>query len=120
MTRHYGLSDNPKRHYPGYAPKVILHRVRHRLFGPLLGCSCTGCFDSRWRIVPAAEFYRTRVNLAKDLNAIKKRLKVLESNGKCLECGSPVGKGHTGMCSKSMMRGGPGGVVTGVDAGEMP
>lgn len=78
MTRHYGLSDNPKRHYPGYAPKVILHRVRHRLFGPLLGCSCTRCFRSRWRIVPAREIYNSRRMNAQKFDSVEGRLRKLE------------------------------------------
>lgn len=64
-TRVYGLHDNPNHSYPAYAPKVIWHGIRHWLFGPLLGCSCTRCFNSRWRIVPASEIYRDRVRLAR-------------------------------------------------------
>lgn len=81
MTRHYGL--HPTRHYPSYAPKVIWHRVKHRLFGPLVGCSCSGpgvgtgakpsllaapdgsCFHSRWRLdFPARDHYRERRRIA--------------------------------------------------------
>lgn len=60
MTRHHLAG----RHYPSYAPKILWHRVKHHLFGPLLGCSCSRCFDSRWRIVPASEIYRDRVRIA--------------------------------------------------------
>lgn len=35
--------------------------------------------------------------------------------GGCRECAAAVGSGHTGYCSKSLMRGGPGGVVTEAD-----
>lgn len=74
-------------HYPAYAPKVLLHDARHYLFGPLLGCSCSGpgegadgrplgrpsllaaddgsCFYSRWRIdYPARDRYMDRLRVA--------------------------------------------------------
>lgn len=50
MTRIHGLGRSGNRHYPSYAPKVIFHRVRHWAIGPLIGCSCSRCFRSRWRI----------------------------------------------------------------------
>jgi hypothetical protein len=75
------------RHYPAYAPKVIFHDIRHYLFGPLLGCSCSGpgkdaqgrrlgrpsllaaddgsCFYSRWRVeYPARDRYADRLRIA--------------------------------------------------------
>jgi hypothetical protein len=75
------------RSYPAYAPKVIVHRVRHYLVGPLLGCSCSGpgsdaqgrrlgrpsllaaedgsCFYSRWRVeYPARDRYQDRTRIA--------------------------------------------------------
>jgi hypothetical protein len=74
------------RSYPAYAPKVILHDIRHYLFGPLLGCSCSGpgrdaqgrrlgrpallagdggCFHSRWRVeYPARDDYADRLRIA--------------------------------------------------------
>lgn len=51
MTRVYGLGRNEKHHYPAYSPRVVFHRVRHWAIGPLLGCSCSRCFKSRWRLM---------------------------------------------------------------------
>lgn len=84
MTRVYGLGRNEKHHYPSYAPKVLLHRVRHRLFGPLLGCSCTRCFNSRWRIVPAREVYADRKRMA-EIDRRVTRIERLERSRKFKE-----------------------------------
>lgn len=85
------------RHYPAYAPKVLWHRARHWLFGPLLGCSCSGpgrgldgkplsrpsllaapdgsCFRSRWRVeFPARDGYADRLRAAE----LEKRVAKLE------------------------------------------
>lgn len=82
MNRVYGLGRSQEHSYPSYAPKVIWHRVTHRLFGPLLGCSCSGplrqpggCFMSKWRIdYPARDGYRDTVRLGR----LEERVRELE------------------------------------------
>jgi hypothetical protein len=76
MSRHYGL--HPTRHYPGYAPKVLIHRIRHRLIGPLLGCSCSRCFYSRWRLIWSREFVQERVTVRRKTDDLERRLRRLE------------------------------------------
>lgn len=82
------------RHYPQYAPKVLVHRLSHYLIGPLLGCSCSGpgvgmdgkplgrrpllarrdggCFNSTWRIAYSRETTPDRVRLARLEEACRK------------------------------------------------
>lgn len=53
------------RHYPAWAPRILWHRLTHRLAGPLLGCSCSRCFHSRWRLeYPARDAYADRQRIA--------------------------------------------------------
>lgn len=60
------------RHYPSYAPKVLWHRLSHRVAGPLMGCSCSRCFYSVWRVdYPARDDYRDRVRLARLEQAVR-------------------------------------------------
>jgi hypothetical protein len=68
--RVYGLGRNERHHYPSYAPKVVFHRVRHWAIGPLLGCSCSRCFNHPRRIIPAREFYASRVSFARFLDEL--------------------------------------------------
>jgi len=68
MTRVYFAG----RHYPPYAPRILWHRVTHRLAGPLLGCSCSRCFHSPWRVeYPARNGYRDRIRLARLEDAVR-------------------------------------------------
>lgn len=100
MTRVYGLHPNPNHHYPSYAPKVLWHRLKHWLFGPLLGCSCSGpgrgpngrrlgrpallaapdgsCFRSRWRIYWWREASDDRLRARARLDVLEQRLEKLE------------------------------------------
>jgi hypothetical protein len=72
VTRVYGLSRNPRRHFPAYAPVVLWHRLTHRLFGPPMGCSCMRCFRSVWRIeYPARDGYADRLRLARLERAVR-------------------------------------------------
>lgn len=93
MTRVYGLGRSHHHSYPSYAPKVVLHRLRHWLIGPLLGCSCSGpgrdehgrrlgrpsllardgrgCFNSPWRIAYSQETTRDRIRLANLEQAVR-------------------------------------------------
>lgn len=75
MTRVYGLGRNERHHYPHYAPKVIFHRVRHRLIGPLIGCSCSTCFRSRWRIAYSNETIDRFVRVERRLSALEETTK---------------------------------------------
>lgn len=54
------------RHYPSYAPKIIWQRLLHvTIIGPLLGCSCTRCFNHPRRLYYWREGVRDRVRLAR-------------------------------------------------------
>lgn len=80
MGRVYGFKN--MRHYPSYAPKVILHRVRHWAIGPLLGCSCSKCFRSRWRIAYSNSVIDRFVRNERRVEAIDKQLRELLPNYK--------------------------------------
>lgn len=73
-SRVYGLGRNERHHYPSYAPKVIWHRVRHRLFGPLLGCSCSRCFRSRWRLAYSRPTIDRFVRVERRVSELERRL----------------------------------------------
>lgn len=80
--RVYGLGRNERHHYPSYAPKVLLHRVRHWAIGPLMGCSCSRCFPKRWRMVWSPTFLDERVRNARAHEALDNRLRQLEGKPK--------------------------------------
>lgn len=82
MTRVYGLGRNERHHYPSYAPKVIFHRVRHWAIGPLIGCSCSRCFRSRWRIAYSNEVIDRAVRNERRVEAIDAQLRELLPNYK--------------------------------------
>lgn len=71
MTRTYIAG----RHYPSYAPKVLWNRLLHvTILGPLLGCSCTRCFNHPWRLYYWREGVRDRVRVAeleRELRTVK-------------------------------------------------
>lgn len=68
MTRHYFGT----RHYPGYAPRVLFNRLQHvTILGPLMGCSCTRCFNHPWRLYWWREGVRDRVRLARLEQAVR-------------------------------------------------
>jgi hypothetical protein len=89
MSRHYGLGRNERHHYPGYAPKVIIHRVRHRLMGPLLGCSCSRCFHSRWRVMWSREAIDRFVGNEKRIRQLESEVATLRHRASALE-GKPI------------------------------
>lgn len=70
------------RSYPAYAPRVVWLRVTHRLFGPLLGCSCSTCFRSRWRIAYSNPTIDRFVKNERRIEAIDKQLRELLPNYK--------------------------------------
>ena len=82
MTRVYGLGRSEGHHYSNYAPKVVFHRVRHWAIGPLLGCSCSTCFRSRWRISYSRETTDRFVKTERRVEAIDKQLRELLPNYK--------------------------------------
>jgi len=77
--RIYGLGRNERHHYPSYAPKVILHRVRHWAIGPLLGCSCSRCFHSRWRLMWAQQIIDRFVSNERRIKGLEDEFRKLKS-----------------------------------------
>jgi hypothetical protein len=74
VTRVYGLGQSQNHHYPSYAPKVVFHRVRHWAIGPLIGCSCSRCFRSRWRIAYSNEVIDRAARNERRIKSIDKQL----------------------------------------------
>lgn len=79
-VRVFGLGTHPGHHYPGWAPKVLWHRFTHWAIGPLMGCSCTRCFHSKWRIAELED--RVRELLRERAAPAKWTVRV------CPECGA--------------------------------
>lgn len=65
------------RHYPAWAPKILWHRFSHWAIGPLLGCSCSRCFQSRWRIAYSNEVINRAVKNERRVEEIDKQLREL-------------------------------------------
>lgn len=58
--------------------RMIAHRIWHRLFGRMRGCSCSRCFNHPRRRIPNREIYDDRVYARKRLDELDKRIRQLE------------------------------------------